>query len=406
MSFLGNPEFWKYASIPVVAGIVGWLTNWLAIRMTFYPLEPIGRPPFLGWQGIIPMKARKMAGIFVDSSLSRLGRLQEVFDGMEPALIARHVVDTMEPRMDELTDEIMLRHNPVLWENLPAFVRQQVYAAARRGLPRHVEALIADIDENVEDLVDLKHMITTQLEGDKELLNRLFLESGAHEFRFIILSGFYFGIPFGLVQLLVWIVYPAWWVLPVFGLLVGWATNWIALNIIFRPLEPKRIGPWVLQGLFLKRQPEVAAVWCKLVTREILTLRTLVHEMLHGPHAERTRGMIKKNMKPLVDEAVGLVKGAAQVTVGVRGYALIKESVGEKAVAVSEAPFADPWFNESRAQVIEGLLRERMESMPPAQFQDLLRPCFQEDEWKLILLGAILGFLAGLAQLFFVFGGT
>jgi hypothetical protein len=46
-----------------------------------------------------------------------------------------------------------------------------------------------------------------------------------------------------------------------------------------------------------------------------------------------------------------------------------------------------------------------MESLPPEDFQDLLRPCFQEDEMKLILTGAVLGFLAGIAQLVFVFGG-
>ena len=67
-------------------------------------------------------------------------------------------------------------------------------------------------------------------------------------------------------------------------------------------------------------------------------------------------------------------------------------------------------YDSVRARVFEGLgdesmLRERMESMPPDQFQDLLRPCFQEDEMKLILTGAVLGMLAGFAQLFFVFGG-
>ena len=47
-----------------------------------------------------------------------------------------------------------------------------------------------------------------------------------------------------------------------------------------------------------------------------------------------------------------------------------------------------------------------MESLPPEEFQDLLRPCFQEDEMKLILTGAVLGLLAGIAQLVFVFGGA
>jgi uncharacterized membrane protein YheB (UPF0754 family) len=401
-----HPDFWKYASIPVVAGVVGWLTNWIAVLMTFHPLEFVGLPPWLGWQGIIPSKARKMAATFVDSTMSRLGKIPELFREMEPRLIAEHIVDTMEPRLDELTDEIMLRHNPVLWENLPAVVRKQVYTGARRALSRHVHELIDELAENVEDVLDFKHMITERLESDKELLNRLFLESGDAEFRFIIRSGFWFGLLFGLAQLAVWVFYPRAWVLPVFGLLVGYATNWIALNIIFRPLKPRRLGPWTIQGLFLKRQQEVARVWCRLVTREILTLPRLVHEMLHGPRSARTHTLIHRHMKPLVDEAVGLVKGAAQVTVGVRGFAEIKRTVGHTAVAVSEDPFLDREFNEERARAIEQLLRRRMEALPSEEFQDLLRPCFQEDEWKLILLGAALGFAAGVAQLVFVFGGV
>ncbi len=404
-SWLRNPEVWKYASIPFVAGVVGWFTNWVAIKMTFYPLEAVGWPPFLGWQGIIPSKARKMATTFVDSTMSRLGRLRDVFDAMDPELIARHIVDVMEPRMDELTDEIVLEHNPILWENLPALLRQQVYVGARKGLSRRVPRLLDDVSGQVEDLVDFRHMIVERLESEKELLNRLFLESGAKEFRFLIRSGLYFGFLFGLVQLAVWWFYPAWWVLPVFGLLVGWATNWIAINLIFRPLRPRRIGPWTLQGLFLRRQRQVARVWCKLVTREILTLRRLVHSMVHGPRSERTRSIIKKHMKPLVDESVGWVRSAAQVTVGMRGFAQIKETVGEKAVKVSEAPFGDRGFDRDRSRVVERLLRERMEALPPEEFQDLLRPCFQEDEWKLILLGAVLGLAAGTAQLVFVFGG-
>ena len=54
-------------------------------------------------------------------------------------------------------------------------------------------------------------------------------------------------------------------------------------------------------------------------------------------------------------------------------------------------------FIEDRASLLETLLNERMASLPPEEFQDLLRPCFQEDEWKLILMGGVLGLLAGTA---------
>ena len=39
-----------------------------------------------------------------------------------------------------------------------------------------------------------------------------------------------------------------------------------------------------------------------------------------------------------------------------------------------------------------------MGSLPPADFEGLLHPVFQEDEFKLIILGGILGVLVGFAQ--------
>ena len=51
-------------------------------------------------------------------------------------------------------------------------------------------------------------------------------------------DGFYFGFAFGVVQMLVWYFFPVYWILPLFGLLVGYATNWLALKLIFQPIEP------------------------------------------------------------------------------------------------------------------------------------------------------------------------
>ncbi|MFB6350777.1 MAG: hypothetical protein ABEK29_03175, partial [Bradymonadaceae bacterium] len=56
----------QYLTIPFLAALVGWATNVIALKMTFYPLEFVGLPPWFGWQGIIPSKARKMANKAVD----------------------------------------------------------------------------------------------------------------------------------------------------------------------------------------------------------------------------------------------------------------------------------------------------------------------------------------------------
>jgi len=399
-------ETWKFVSIPFVAAVVGWATNWVAIKLTFLPLEFRGIRPVFGWQGIIPSKAGRMAAIFAESTMFRLGTLSEIFQQMDPDRMADHITRVIDPHVEEYTDEVMFYGgNSVLWRALPAVVKSRIYGRVREELPALVHNLMAEIGEQVEDLVDFKHMLVTELEGDKVLLNRLFLESGEEEFRFIIKSGLYFGFLFGLVQLTVWAFHRAWWVLPFFGGLVGYVTNWIAINLIFRPLYPKKIGLWTVQGLFLKRQQEVAAVWCHLVTREIVTIRQIIQAMLSGPRSDRTRELVKSHIQPVADEALGTLRPAAKLAMGSSGLEGIRRSVGDKAVEVSIEPFKHWGFNEDRASVLEELLRQRMEALPPNEFQDLLRPCFQEDEWKLVVMGGVLGFVAGLAQLVLVFGG-
>ena len=54
-------HWWVYASMPIVAGVIGYVTKLVAIRMMFQPIEFRGIRPWFGWQGIVPRRAAKMA---------------------------------------------------------------------------------------------------------------------------------------------------------------------------------------------------------------------------------------------------------------------------------------------------------------------------------------------------------
>lgn len=71
-TFLANP--FVYLSMPLISGLVGFATNVLAIKMMFEPVDFIGRKPLLGWQGIIPRRAPKMAAISVETITRQIGR--------------------------------------------------------------------------------------------------------------------------------------------------------------------------------------------------------------------------------------------------------------------------------------------------------------------------------------------
>ena len=50
------------------------------------------------------------------------------------------------------------------------------------------------------------------------------------------------------------------------------------------------------------------------------------------------------------------------------------------------------------------MLHARISPQPPAEFQELIRPIFLEDEWILIAIGGGLGARVGWGQLVWLFG--
>ncbi len=395
-----RPDFWSFIAIPFVAAFVGWLTNWVAIEMTFRPLEFTGirlGSLRLGWQGIIPAKAGKMAGIVVDNSLSRLAPLSEMFRQMEPEKIAEHITRTINADMEDYVDEIMSERNEVLWENVPIMVKKRVYARARRQIPDIMDNIVDDMAANIEELVDLREMVVGMMQRNTRLLVYIFKQVGHAELSFVVRSGAYLGFLFGLVQMAVYYLHPENWVMPVFGFLVGYVTNWLALNIIFRPVEPIWIGPYCIHGLFMRRKDEVADQFSAVSTLEIVNLRNVMAEVLTGPRSYRTKAIIKRHMRPLLESSV--VRTAIQLTMGAEGYASLKSRVAERAVTMSLGSVSDPRFSRERSGIIREIFRKRMMEMSNAEFQELLRPAFKEDEWVLILLGAVLGGIAGGVQL-------
>ena len=108
-------NMWLYLSMPVTSGLVGYVTNVLAIKMMFYPLDAIGKPPLLGWQGIVPSKAGKMASIACDTMVPQLVTEREIFERLDPERIAQELEQPMVQLVDQLMDEIM-RRGAVPWE--------------------------------------------------------------------------------------------------------------------------------------------------------------------------------------------------------------------------------------------------------------------------------------------------
>ena len=395
-------HFWIYLSMPFVAAAIGYVTKLVAIRMMFQPLEFVGWPPYLGWQGIVPRKAARMASIAVETMTTKLVSAQEIFGRLDPERVAKEIEKPLLRSVDQITREVMSQHQPGLWESLPPAVQARIIQRIQAEAPRVVAELMADVRKNIDRLFDMKHMVVTNLMRDKRLLNEMILKAGHKEFRFIANSGIYFGFVIGLVQAGTWALTHSALVMPMFGLFTGWFTDWLALKMIFEPKEPKRyfFGLFEWQGLFLKRRKEVAADYGRLVAQEILTPANLVEGVLRGPLSDRLFAFIARLVKQQVDAQVGAARPFVTLAVGSRRYQEMKDAVADKLVATIPDTLKAVEQYAADAMDINNTIVQKMQEMSPEDFEGLLRPAFKQDEWILITVGAALGFLVGELQVF------
>ena len=164
-------ENWMYGLIPLISGFIGWTTNILALRMTFYPLEFKGIPPYLGWQGIIPSKAGVMAGKAVDLITRNLVKIEEQFEYVDPHRVVEEMGPELERVSGKIIEEVMDAQASGLWSRLPEQVKLQLVKRVQADLPVTVESLMKEISVNIQQLFDLRAMVISVLVRDKGLLN-------------------------------------------------------------------------------------------------------------------------------------------------------------------------------------------------------------------------------------------
>ncbi len=409
-------------TVPLFCGVIGYVTNWTGVWMLFNPVHFRGlRLPGLralaqilprriqqvpgimvggiGWQGIIPSRAAKMGSIAVDKGIAKVGTPAQFFERLDSEELAAHIVDSVRDDVATIVDEVMERERPDLWRELTPELREALHGRVQDQLPETVDAITAELGRNIDHLLDLKLMVIRYIERHPELANKLFRSVGERELRFIVNFGFYFGFAMGIPIAGLTALFGTW-ILIFAGPVLGWVTNWLALLMIFEPPERRRYGPFHWQGLFLRRQREVADVYADVVAEDIVTLPHIAEELQTGVRADRTREMIVAALRPSIDRALGDARPLVRLAVGPSDYDTIRESVAERAADQAIEPLADDELGRRQGERIEQLLAERMREMPATEFADMLRSAIRQDEWLLLAHGGALGVFGGLVHYF------
>jgi len=191
---------WVYFLMPLVTAGIGWLTNWLAIKMLFLPLDPIKLFPGVKLQGLIPRRqgdlARQVAEI-IERELINQHMIREAVESVG-------VGDMVEEKVRGLIREKLvkkLQAIPMLGSllnddsiaGLESYVVQEL-----RGMS---ENLAVDFADQVEGRLQVRHLVQERIESFDLLKLKKIVESvAAKEFKTIELVGAILGGLIGVLQ--------------------------------------------------------------------------------------------------------------------------------------------------------------------------------------------------------------
>lgn len=189
--------------------------------------------------------------------------------------------------------------------------------------------------------------------------------------------------------------------LPLIGALIGWVTNYLAVRLLFRPLQP-----WFLpltsvsfQGLIPKRRDEIAEKVGQVVADELFSVDELYRSMdLQTLQAEAAAAAGEA-----VDSWCG--KKMNLLPVPFRGYC----SKHLRDVVISEVTERFPGIAADLLQSLEkqvdvqGVVTAKIKELSLLEVESLVLAVARRELKQIEWLGAVLGFIIGLFQALLVY---
>lgn len=387
-----------FITIPLITAFIGYITNWAAVKMVFYPAVPWGVGP-LKWQGIVYRLAPKFAAEIANTTGHVLSPedMVERLDahGLVQKLVAAHPSD-----IDAMVAEALDVISPGTWDAMAPEARDQVRTLILGQVEQSVGQAVVTMGERAEELIDLDRLMVEELSGpNAERLARVANEVGHRELRFIELYGGVFGFLVGLLQAALYNWFSQWWTMPIVGVLVGLGTNWLAIQMIFRPLEPRRyLGLVTYQGMFPKRQAEIAHDYGRIAADEVLTPANLIDHVSTNPAAGELVGELLARARAQLEQfrpMLGMLAGQEPT----------EDQLDKVTFVLTQRltdllPQARPLVEEhlSHSLRLDQLIEERLAVLDKHQFERMLRGIFEEDEVILVAIGGVLGGAVGVVQ--------
>ncbi|MEZ5966450.1 MAG: DUF445 family protein [Planctomycetota bacterium] len=198
------PTLWTWIAIPAIGGVIGYVTNWIAVKMIFRPIRPVN---VLGIkvQGLVGRRQRDLAesiGRVVGNHLLSHEDVVEAFTKIDFEGILSKVLEAgLAPKIAQL------RGLPLIGGFLTPERIDDIKQSLIKGILERREVILEQLEDAVENGLDVAAIVTRKVaDFSVEKVESIILEVARRELRAIEVLGGVLGVVIGLGQVLL-----LWW---------------------------------------------------------------------------------------------------------------------------------------------------------------------------------------------------
>jgi len=194
-----------FIELPLIAALIGWLTNWVAIKMLFHPKKRI-KIGILKIQGIFPKRQKIFAeklGMVVAHELFSSHDIKEKInqsniDKEIKALIDKHINTFLNTKLKEAYPQIvMFIYNYIIRQFKDVTMKE-----IETLLPLVLNAYKQNIEKSL-DIVDIEGTVASKVANfSSDKLEEILYSIMKKEFRFVEILGGVLGFIIGLIQVI------------------------------------------------------------------------------------------------------------------------------------------------------------------------------------------------------------
>ena len=191
---------------------------------------------------------------------------------------------------------------------------------------------------------------------------------------------------------------PFIYTLPFIAAAIGWFTNYIAVKMLFRPHKRIEVLGIGVQGIFPKRQAEVAVKIGKLVSEELLSIKDIKEKVTNPKTLAVINESIEEKLDDYMDNTLPNSYPMMSLLVRPKVKSRIKSELLTKIDNILPQVISKYLETMERDLNIEKIIQEKITLLSAEKLETLILEVLKKEFQFIEMIGAILGFLIGLVQ--------